>query len=224
MAKNNQQSLSDVIAVALIKAGVKVVTNVPGSGGNEVFAAYRKISGKSRRSHSMKRWPIHWPTELLWWEPDLPLLFKSHGLVKAGNSIIDSLCAGTTAGLLIIVFNDNSEHIRTASWISGPTWKGPGCHRDDKPGQPAGQIIRLFQESEKRRLPYALLVEAEDTRRILEADEEPISGTPSPEYQRNITQHVLCPFFVGYQYRVLKAKYANEDWTSIAQPAIPRIP
>ncbi|MEI6157421.1 MAG: thiamine pyrophosphate-dependent enzyme, partial [Atribacterota bacterium] len=43
-------------------------------------------------------------------------------------------------------------------------------------------------------------------------------------YQRDITQHVLCPVFAGYQSQVLAAKKKEMSWQEILKPEIPIIP
>jgi TPP-dependent indolepyruvate ferredoxin oxidoreductase alpha subunit len=220
-----ERTVSETLAAALAGAGVKVVTYVPGFGGNEVFADFNRISPRP--------WPMSFHEEAAFSISHgaamvgvrSASLLKSHGLVKAGNSVTDALYSGTTAGFLSIIFNDNNgmqsdSIIDIWSFLRGIGIPYQNADLDRIPQQTA----ELFALSEKRSLPYALVVESTDVPRLVPAD--PCTPEPfnAPVYQRDIVQRVLCPFFLDYQHQVLRSKERFEDWRGIPRPAVPRIP
>lgn len=223
--QNRAGTVSETIAAALVNSGVKVVTYVPGSGANEVFVDYNKVNRQPA--------PISFHEEVAYSVAHgaaltgtrAATLLKSHGLVKASNSVTDSLYCGTTAGLVNIVFNDSKGQHSDSILDIRAFLKGIGipCKVAQK-RTIYQQIISLFAQSEKRRLPYALVVETEEVLQSSNFDNWPKLNIASPEFHREITQHVLCPFFADYQNKVLKCKKNREDWTKIPKPGIPRIP
>ena len=221
-----ETTVSKIIAGALASAGVKVATYVPGFGGNEVFVDFNEISPQPH--------PMSFNEEAaftiahgasLTGSRSVSLL-KSHGLVKAGNSVTDSLYCGTTAGMLAIVFNDNNG-MQSDSIID--IWsflRGIGIpYQNADTGNLGGQIAELYIQSERCSLPYALVVESTDVPRMAPANGcSGAEDTAPPVYRRDIVQRVLCPFFLDYQNRVLRSKERSEDWRKIPRPAVPRIP
>ncbi len=97
-------NVSAILARALLDAGAAVVTHVPGHGATEVFAAFCELDGKQHAIsfHEEVAYPIAHGASLL--GQRAATVIKAHGLVKAANSVLDSLSAGTTAGFLVVVF------------------------------------------------------------------------------------------------------------------------
>ncbi len=218
-------TVSEAIARALAAAGVKVVTCVPGSGVNEVFADYNRISPAPApvSFHEEAAYSLAHGAALT--GTRAACLCKSHGLIKAGNSVSDSLYSGTTAGLVAIVFEDKTGKqsdsiLDIRSYLDGIGLPYQIAQKEDL----FRQVLQLFTQSEKDSLPQALVVEsAEILDQVSCAGRE---GQPAglPQYSRDITRHVLCPFFADYQNRVLQSKKAGTDWRNIPKPALPRIP
>jgi TPP-dependent indolepyruvate ferredoxin oxidoreductase alpha subunit len=227
MSDNQTKShtVSETIARALISAGVKVVTCVPGSGVNEVFADYNRASPKPApvSFHEEAAYSLALGAALT--GTRAACLVKSHGMVKAGNSVSDSLYSGTTAGLVTIVFEDKTGKqsdsiLDIRSFLDGIGLSYQVSQKENL----SGQIYQLFARSEKDGLPQALVVESSEVLDSVSTGSpiEPVAD--SPQYRRDITQHILCPFFADYQNQVLQGKRSGTGWRNIPKPGLPRIP
>jgi TPP-dependent indolepyruvate ferredoxin oxidoreductase alpha subunit len=226
-----ESTISGAIAAALQRAGVKVVTCVPGAGGNEVFEDFKLISRQlvPVSFHEEPAYSIAHGAAIA--GARSAVLFKSHGLIKAGNSVTDSLYCCLTAGMLALVFSDKDGHSSDSILDIGPFLQGIGL-----PYQVAdysdiyNQVLRLLDLSEKMGLPQAMVVESSEVGAptaiggLAVAVEMTERENPRPVYRRDIASRVLCPFFARYQYSVLECKYRGEDWHQISRPAAPQIP
>jgi TPP-dependent indolepyruvate ferredoxin oxidoreductase alpha subunit len=220
-----RKKLSAVIAHALHDAGVLVATHVPGYGVSEVFSEYCELS---KREH-----PISFNEEVAYSITHgaslvggrAASLMKVHGFLKACNSVSDSLYAGTTAGFVTVIFDDprgtHSDSILDATAVL----EGIGIpHRVVTAHTMYQDVLRCFDESERFQIPYALLVNSDELQQLVDFESRRFSAYPNLHYQRDITQHVLCPCFSAHQREVLAAKQRGADWTRLQPPAIPHIP
>jgi TPP-dependent indolepyruvate ferredoxin oxidoreductase alpha subunit len=100
--------LSHAIAQALVDADVKLATHVPGFGAIQTFEAFCEISKTTFATsfHEEAAFGVAHGAAIAGMRS--VVIIKSHGLAKAMNAVLDSLSAGVTAGLLIIVFEDPS--------------------------------------------------------------------------------------------------------------------
>jgi len=221
MKKNAGES----IARALFDYGVKVVTSVPASGANEVFDQFNLISGQHN--------PVSFNEEPAYsivhgaalTGTRAAALVKSHGIIKAGNSVSDSLFAGTVAGMLAVIFTDKSGLHSDSILEIEPFLEGIGLpYEVADSANMYGQVIELLQRSEKLALPHALVVDTEEIQKTVQVPDRVASAGTLPRYRRNIAQHVLCPFFAEYQRDVLKYKTGGRDWTKIPLPVNPHLP
>ena len=223
--KTMKKKLSELIAQAVIDAGVVVTTYVPGYGGNEVFSKLTEITAGQNHPISFNEevaYSIAHGAGLVGGRA--VSLMKSHGFLKAGNSVIDSLYAGTTAGFVTIIFEDKEgKHsdsiLDIAAFLNGigiPYQLGSreNIYYD---------TLSAFEHSERYQLPCALVVESDEIHRLSSFEYTEIRSQ-RPSYRREITQHVLCPPFSGYQHTVLHAKKHGEDWMKLPKPAVPTIP
>ncbi len=222
---STSKTLSEAIASALIHAGVKVVTYVPGLGGNEIYTDYNKLSRQQNilSFHEEVAYSIAHGASLA--GVRTAALLKSHGIIKAGNSVTDSLYSGNTAGMVVIIFDDKDGQSSDSILDIGAFLSG--IHLPYQIAQKERvfqQIIDLFDQSEKRKLPQALVVDANEVMHLSNIGVKTSISIHQQLYQRDIMQHVLCPFFADYQYKVLIAKERHEDWKNITRPANPRIP
>ncbi|MBN1761928.1 MAG: hypothetical protein JW878_02450 [Methanomicrobia archaeon] len=219
-----KKKLSEIIAQALYDAGAAVTTYVPGYGGTEVFAKFCAITNQKH--------PISFNEEVAYSIAHGASLagvraasvMKAHGFVKAGNSVIDSLYAGTTAGFVTVIFDDK-EGIHSDSIINIAAFlDGIGIpYRSGNPETIYQDVVSGFEHSERYQLPYALIVEARELDRLSAIDSRAVRSK-SCSYKREITQHVLCPFFSEYQHEVLRAKRQQDgEWTKQPKPAVPTI-
>jgi len=220
-----ERTVAEAIARALFHAGVKVITCVPATGASEVFDHFNSIS----QQHN----PVSFNEEPAYsiahgagiTGARSAVLVKSHGIVKAGNSVSDSLFSGTTAGMLAVVFTDETGLHSDSILDIEPFLKGIGIpYQLADTGNIYHQTFQLLDQSEKLCLPHALVIEASEINRLTQIVETTSSNSSSPVYRRSITQQILCPFFAPYQSSVLHCKINNQDWSHLPQPEIPHIP
>lgn len=218
-------SVSQAIAWACQDAGTAVATCVPGSGGTNVFELYR--------SNSESNYPYSFNEETAYAISHGAALagtrsatfIKAHGLLKAANAVSDSLYAGTTAGFLTIVFTDADGSHSDSILDIKPFLIGLGI-----PWAQADiahvyhQVLSLFTRSESTGLPYVLIVNTSDTSLVIPSPDRVRITQPAVHYGRNVRQHVLCPFFAGYQQQVLKARLEGNPAEGIKAPDIPILP
>ena len=216
-----KKTVAEAIAEACYKAGAKVVTCVPGHGCNEVFADLEKISGQV--------YPVSFHEEVAYTIAHSAAIcgtravavMKSHGILKAGNSVSDSLYAGITAGCIVLVVTDKTGRQSDSILDILPYLKGIGLPYVIGEGASIGrQIIYLFETSEKQGLPQAMVIDAEDVSRVIIPDKLPYRKSNIPLYERDIASRVLCPSFTEFQSDVLQYKQRNGDWKTIAAPVI----
>jgi TPP-dependent indolepyruvate ferredoxin oxidoreductase alpha subunit len=209
------------IARAVHAAGAEVVTCVPSLGATEIFCDCCAL--QSRRPifsfHEEVAYTIAHGAALA--GSRAFTILKSHGLMKAANSVSDSLYSGSLAGLVCMVVDDRngiqSDSIPdTAGFVEGL----------DIPYRMADvegvfdDILEGFSLSEELELPFAIIIDASDLD-LPSRTPSDLPPAPKPKgYSRDITQHVLCPPFCRYQQQVLQGKLSGKDWRSIAKPAL----
>ncbi|MDD2837103.1 MAG: thiamine pyrophosphate-dependent enzyme, partial [Methanothrix sp.] len=81
-------------------------------------------------------------------------------------------------------------------------------------------IFDGFMLSERLELPFALIIDASDLDQSSYIPTKRCIDPPPWYYQRDITQHVLCPPFCKYQRDVLQCKLTGGTWKSMVKPAI----
>jgi len=217
-------NVAEVIARALDDAGAPVVTNVPGFGGTQVLAEYLKIirSVHPVSLHEEVAYSIAHGASLLGQRS--ATLVKAHGFAKAANAVIDSLSAGTTAGFVAMIFDDKLGKHSDSIFDVVALLRGLGVpHRVLQARHAYLDVLDAFRRSEELRLPVVLVVDADDLDQA--AEYSPIrKRAPSPSYERDVSQHVVCPQLTQYQHRVLETKLSEQDWRLIKKPTFPKIP
>jgi len=215
--------VSELIAQALLDINVGVINYVPGFGGTAVYRSLAEKTGKPGfiSFHEEVAYTVAHGASLM--GTRAALLCKTHGIMKAGNSVSDSLMCGTTAGLVVIIAEDkggthSDSIIETKPFLDGigmPNfWSRPEKIYDD--------IHKAYSLSEKYRLPWAVILDANDVN--FNMPYIPRYSNPPPSYTRDITQHILSPLFNPYQHAVYQAKMADNNWGLIPKPMIPTIP
>lgn len=215
--------VSDLIAQALVDANVRVINYVPGYGGTAIYKALAQKTGKAGfiSFHEEVAYTIAHGASLTGTRS--ALLCKTHGIMKAANALSDSLQCGTTAGMVVIIPEDkggthSDTIIETKPFLDGigmPNfWSSPEKIYDD--------IHRAFELSEQYRLPWGIILDADDVTRNMPYI--PRYARPSPLYKRDVVQHVLCPLFNPYQRTVYDAKMKDQSWSIIPKPQVPSIP
>jgi TPP-dependent indolepyruvate ferredoxin oxidoreductase alpha subunit len=217
-------TVADAIAKGLVDLGVEVVTNVPGYGGSETFSSYR--------SQSMKNPPNSFNEEVAYSIAHgasivgkrSALLTKAHGIAKAGNAILDSLYTELTAGFVTIIFEDKIgdhsdnimevEPILQGFYFPYELGKAETVYND---------VIKCFHESEKRKIPIALLVDAADINKEISFQPK-LNAKTNFIYERDILKHVVSPLLSDYQSKVFSAKKFYGDSSAVEKPELIQVP
>jgi len=217
-------TVADVLALALRDAGVGVVSYVPGYGGSDIYRALKQnhTIRVDLSFHEEPAYTIAHGAAVCGMRS--ACLFKTHGLMKAANSVSDSLFAGTTAGFVVVVSEDKGGTHSDSINEAVPFLKGIGMPCiEASPGNEYLALMTAFELSEKEKLPYALVVDVE---RVKSEAPQPLPRflPPVPVYRRNPAQFVLAPLFNPYQRKVYEARITGGDPLRIPVPKIPRIP
>ncbi len=216
---------SEAIAMAMQAAGAKVATCVPSHGATDIFYGYCSLLSLDPifSFHEEVAYTVAHGAALAGKRAFTSL--KTHGFIKAGNSIIDSLYSGTAAGFVCVVVNDR-QGVQSDSIVDTEAFvKGIGIpYKAANVENVYRDVLEGFEISEKLGLPFALIIEASDLDRNSTVSAERKLGAALPEYHRDIAQHVLCPPFCRYQWEVLQCKIQGGDWASIPRPALLPIP
>ncbi|MGK9477781.1 thiamine pyrophosphate-dependent enzyme [Melioribacter sp. OK-6-Me] len=218
------EPIHKALGQALHDNGVEVVTFVPGFGASETFMSYNEIAGKIGKIsyHEEVAYTISHGASII--GKRSALLCKSHGVMKAANSITDSLYTSPAAGLVLFVFEDftgkHSDNILDIypilRSINIPVIKADKTKIYD-------DVHTAYQLSEKTKLPAALLIDAMTIN-------EPCTFEPRLDlkknfsYKRNIYFHVVHPLLAEYQYKVLTTKVEGGNLEAVSRPELPIVP
>lgn len=217
-------AIYQAIAHALNDLGVEVLTFVPGYGASETFQFYNELTMRNLKIsfHEEVAYTISHGASIV--GKRAAVLMKSHGLMKAANSVSDSLYTEPTAGFVTIIFDDKSgKHSDNILEIT-PVLEGmsmPFIASGDKTIYE--DIVNAFQESERRKMPVAVVVDALSVKS--ETEFIPVQNLKRNfSYERNIYSHVVSPLLADYQYKLFIAKKFNGNLAALARPELPVIP
>nr|NQU94022.1 hypothetical protein [Bacteroidota bacterium] len=210
--------VSALISNTLSDISVSHVSCVPGFGGSQVYDAWNEI-------HNIKL-PYSFHEEVAFAVSHgvalsgkrAAMLTKSHGLAKAANAVVDSLYAGINAGFVIFVFHDETGSHSDNILDSETLIRGLRIPYE-KPSKKQLQqaIVNSFERSEKDKIPVALMLDA----CIVDDDHEYIKMSLRLQqftFTRNIVENLVVPVFAKYQYNVVNAKLAGQNWHNIRLP------
>lgn len=217
-------TVSEAIGHALIDLGVNILTHVPGYGGTETFRVYNELNQKSIRFsfHEESAFTIAHSASICGQRS--ASMMKSHGLMKAMNSVTDSLYTEITAGFVIFIFEDSSgKHSDNILDISPILEALPLKFINSSVETIYYDVIKAYDESEKIKQPVIVLVDSLTINKETEFNKSE-NLKISFKYRRDILQHVVHPLFSDYQYKVFLAKKLKGDTTVILKPTFPKIP
>lgn len=214
----------DLIGHIFSNLQIAVVSNVPGSNSSVVFEAYNRINKKDFKIsfHEEVAFTIAHAAALV--GKRSACLIKTHGLVKAGNSAIDALSCGTTAGFVTFAFSDKKGSHSDNIFDVIPFLKGLSIpyfilERNNL----FQQIEQAYYYSDKFEIPVVMVVDdtfiTEDFNYIPQSE----YTVDQKVYSRNLSQHLVCPVFGEYQYDVLQRKLQEKSWLDIPPPLIPKV-
>lgn len=217
-------TVAEVIADTLRRSHVRLVTAVPGHGATQTYAAWQRGSDPrpSFSYHEEVAVGMAHGASLLGHRA--AVLLKAHGFLKAANAIADSLAAGTTAGLLFLVFHDpTGAHSDSVLEIEGVARElGLSVHRPDLEEAPS-EIPRALRDAEAHALPQVAILNADAVTNQAPAPAQPLSS-PTVEYERDPARHVCCPLFAQYQHAVLRKRMGGGDPDTVPRPDLPTVP
>jgi TPP-dependent indolepyruvate ferredoxin oxidoreductase alpha subunit len=214
---------SDIIATALADSAAGVVTYVPGYGGSAIYRAYQKLKGEPVfiSFHEEVAYTVAHGAALT--GTRAACLFKTHGIMKAGNSVSDSLLCGTNAGLVVIVCEDHGGTHSDSIIEAKPFLEGIGIPNFcSSPASVYEDVHRAFEMSESSGLPFVLILDAGDISK--EAECFPYQSQTPIKYTRNPSRHILSPLFNPFQHKLYQAKMRGDDWRAIPEPPLPIVP
>ncbi|MEG8947754.1 thiamine pyrophosphate-dependent enzyme [Rosettibacter firmus] len=217
-------SIPYAIAHALNDLGVEIITYVPGFGAAETFQCYNELTMKnlSISFHEEVAFTIAHGASIA--GKRAASLMKTHGILKAANSVMDSLYTELTAGFVTIIFDDKTgkhsdnilEIMPVLEGMSMPfiVAENDNIYED---------IINAFLESEKRKIPLAVIVDAMSFK--LETEFQPKQNLRKNfNYERNVYAHVVSPLISDYQYKLFVAKKLEGNLETVIRPVLPTIP
>jgi len=216
--------VSQEIARALRDASVGVATNVPASFTSEIFEQFNAL-GNAANVYSFNEeaaYTVAHGASMV--GKRATTIMKAHGLAKAANSIIDSLSAGVTAGLVAIVTDDRYGRHSDSIFDLQDLLKGMNIpYRVPSPETMYVDILASFAQSETLQLPVVVYVQSDLlATKVLPLPQAKLPAPP--EYHRDPLQRVLCLLLTGYQREILELKLAGLDWRSVPRPNMPVLP
>ncbi len=219
-----KSTVSEAISQALIDLGVDIITHVPGYGATETFESYNTLS--------MKKNFVSFNEEVAYSVAHgasiagkrSVSLFPANGFLKAANSCVNSLYTSVTAGFVVILFEDKSgmhsdNVLEIDSILKGMYFPYEVAKKESV----YSNVVNCFLESETRKLPYILVIDAS----ILMKETEYEKNTTLKKnftYKRDILQHAVLPYFSDYQFKLSMAKKLQGNITLIPRPELPTFP
>ncbi len=195
------KKLSEILADAIVKNDVSVVTHVPGFGGTQVFNEYNKLTGnKTPHSFNEEAAIAIAHTAAIVGKRSASLI-KAHGLMKGANCLTDVIYADNTAGFVLFVFEDyTGSHSDSILKIDGflEAFKIPVIDMDY--ANPQKTVNAAYLLSEQKELPVVVLTSSELVEKEYNFSPSFSFDTCNKKYKRNILEHVVHPYFASYQY------------------------
>ena len=216
--------LANAIACALVDAGTQVATHVPASGAVEVFDAFCDLSGHPKIYSYNEEASFALAHGAALGGARSVAILKSHGFAKAANAIVDSIVAGTSAGLVLLVFHDAAGVHSDSVLDTLPLVAGTGIrHLSPEPRAAYAEIQRAFLLSEQYQIPVAVVVDSADLSAPVDIDRMPMPPPPRAPFLRDVHRRILCPFLAPYQRRALDARLADLP-PPPDKPLLPNVP
>lgn len=217
-------TVAEAVGYGLSNLGVEVVTHVPGYGASEAFMAYKTIAMKNpyMSFNEEVAYTIAHAAGIV--GKRSALIIKAHGILKATNSIVDSLYTDVTAGFVTIIFEDHSGKSSDNILEIKPILDGIGIPYKVADYKNVYQsLLACYKESEERKLPYVLVIDADHIGKETEANiEERL--LKKFEYKRQPLRHIVHPLLAEYQFKLFTTKKLAGDYSALTNPPLPAIP
>ncbi|PSQ87783.1 MAG: hypothetical protein BRD30_08190 [Bacteroidetes bacterium QH_2_63_10] len=217
-------TLAEAIADTLRRSHVRLATAVPGHGATQTYAAWQRGSDSSPPFSFHEEVAVGMAHGAALLGHRAAVLLKAHGFLKAANAIADSLAAGTTAGLVYVVFHDpTGAHSDSVLEIEGTARElGFTVHRPET-SQRLSALCKALRYSESYGLPHVVILGADIVSEAAPTPPDPLPP-PTAEYERDVARHVCCPLFAQYQHAVYRRRIDGEDPDAVPRPSLPTVP
>jgi TPP-dependent indolepyruvate ferredoxin oxidoreductase alpha subunit len=215
---------AEAIADTLRRSHVRLTTAVPGHGATQTYEAWQREQGSAAPFSYHEEVAVGMAHGAALLGHRAAVLLKAHGFLKAANAIADSLAAGTTAGLLLVVFHDpTGAHSDSVLEIEGAACElNLPVHRPGRARQLS--VLRdALRHSESQELPHLVILEADDVSEEVLVPPDGLSA-PAVGYERDAARHVCCPLLAQYQHRVLRARLDGRNPDTVPRPDLPPVP
>jgi TPP-dependent indolepyruvate ferredoxin oxidoreductase alpha subunit len=217
-------TVAEGIADVLRRSHVELATAVPGYGATQTYAAWQDGAEASLPFSFHEEVAVGMAHGAALLGHRSAVLLKAHGFLKAANAVGDSLAAGTTAGLLYVVFHDpTGVHSDSVLDIEGAARElGLPVHRADA-APDLSVVTRALRQAETQQLPHLVILSADTV------DEEALAlpdalEPPTVEYERDVARHVCSPLLAQYQHAVFEARRHGDDPDAVERPTLPTVP
>jgi TPP-dependent indolepyruvate ferredoxin oxidoreductase alpha subunit len=215
---------AEAIADTLRRSQVRLVTAVPGHGATQTYAAWQRANDASPSFSYHEEVAVGMAHGASLLGHRAVVLLKAHGFLKAGNAIADSLAAGTTAGLLFVVFHDpTGAHSDSVLEIEGAARELGLSVRRSEAADGVQAVPQALRAAEGQGLPQVVIVDADAVSETVSAPPDPLDP-PAVEYERDAARHVCCPLFAQYQHAVFRARREGTNPDAVACPDLPTVP
>lgn len=221
---HHTMTIAEAIADTLRDSYVRVVTAVPGHGASQTYAAWQQRADSTPPFSFHEEVAVGMAHGAALRGHRSTVLLKAHGFLKAANAIADSLAAGTTAGLLLVVFHDpTGAHSDSVLEVEGTARDlGLPVHRPET-ADCLSVLLRALRRAEAQELPHLVILNADAVFENAPSGPEALAP-PAADYKRDVARHVCCPLFAEYQHAVFQARLDGRDPDTVPRPALPQVP
>ena len=204
-------TVAESIAKHLQLAKVTLLTHVPGSNGTSIFEAFYQGMEQSVQISFHEEVAFTMAHGAALSGKRACCVIKSHGFIKAGNSVLDAKYAGTTAAFVILVLEDEAAQHSDCKFEIRPFLKSFEIPFRElkKPEEDMTEFMEeSFTLSEKWQLPIVILIKDHFLSQSISSSNIPaeLKLPAEPVYKRNIIQHLVCPLFAETQKQIHEYK------------------
>lgn len=217
-------SVAKALSYSLVDLGVDVVTHVPGCGASDTFFEYKKLINHNifTSFNEEVAYTISHGASIV--GKRSACIIKTHGLLKAANSVNDSLYTNTTAGFVTILFDDKTGKSSDNILEIEPILIGLATpYKVVEPLNIYEELISAFEQSEKLQLPYFIVVDSAFSSNETKIKRRENLSKVFP-FVRDIKKHIVHPLLSDYQYKIFKTKTSETEFDKIEDPIYPTIP
>lgn len=213
-----------IIASTLHEHGVVPLTWTPALGVTEIMDAYNEISTVSSLYSFNEETAYTIAHGGAMYGSFAASIIKTHGLLKAANTVSDSLFVELDGAMVLVVIDDR-DGIRSDSIIFADRVL-PGLEMPfvvSRADTVRSDILKSFEHSKSMGIPFAVVI---DTVEVLNKKAE-YNGTKAAVFQnrpfsRCPQRKILFPKQTRYQRKVLDSRLAGEKVPEL--PPLPMIP